>query len=68
MELLDKRNAARENATSGAQLCFEEGPYLVYGKQELPAAKVKELSSKKRTLSSPVTSIGRKNRTKREAH
>lgn len=56
-ELDDERNAAREEASSGAELCVEKSPSVVYEEGELPGTEARELCSKKRKLSSFAVSI-----------
>lgn len=51
VDLDDKRDAACGEAVSEVEHCGEESLSTVYGEEKPTALKVKEVSSKKRTLS-----------------
>lgn len=52
----DGGNAERVEASSGVQLCLEEGPSFVYEERGPPDPGVKEVSSKRRKLWSSMIS------------
>lgn len=55
----DEETVVRGEASPVVKLCLERSPSLVYEEREPPVLNVQEVISRKRKLSSPMTSIGK---------
>lgn len=60
VELDHEENSVRRGASSGAELCLEESPCLVFGEGEAPVSEMGEVGSKMRKPLSSLISVGKK--------